>query len=388
MCTYFESNNKKDCNGCGTCALKCPKKAITMLEDSEGFLYPIIDEKKCINCGLCKKVCSNVVTEKENKSETYIAINQNEEEKNSSSSGGMFYPIAKNIINKGGVIFGVAFDDNLVARHEYATNLEDAKKFQGSKYVRSDLGNSYLKVEEFLKEGKYVLFTGTPCQCYGLKKYLGKNYEKLVTCEIVCHANPSPKVLKYYKENLELTNNKKVKSIHFRSKENGWRNQTPIIEYLDGEKKEENTYFEAFVKEMINRPSCYSCKFCTTKKYSDFSIADFWGIEKTNPEIKDDDTGITLLNENTENGRKLFNEIKKDLFIKKVNTEKAFMHNHHCNVPVHKNRDKFFEGISNSTINETNIIKYMKKYTKRPLYRRVLGRIKRIIKKILGKEQN
>lgn len=385
MNNYFETNNKKDCNGCGTCALRCPVKAIKMIEDKEGFLYPKIDKKKCINCGLCKKICSNNVKEKVYESKTYIAINKNAIEKKNSSSGGMYYVIAKYILNKKGIVFGVTFDKNLKAKHDYAETLNDAKKFQGSKYVRSDLNNSFQKVEEFLKKDKYVLFTGTPCQCYGLKKYLGKVYEKLITCEIVCHANPSPKVFEHYKKNIEHTKNKKIKNISFRSKENGWRNQTPIIEYEDGVKEEENTYFEAFVREMINRPSCYECKFSTTKKYSDFSIADLWGVEKIAPEIEDDDTGISLLNVNTTKGKEILQEIKDELFLQEIETKLAFSHNHHGNVPVHKNRDKFFEGISNGTINETNIIKYMKKYTKRPLYRRVLGKIKRTLIKMLNK---
>lgn len=380
MNNYFDTFDKKDCNGCGTCALRCPKGAITMKEDEEGFFYPVIDEKKCINCGLCKKICPNITKEYVNKEDTYIAVNKNKKEKKNSSSGGMFYPIAKYIIEHNGVVFGVILDDNLIAHHEYYENIEDIKKFQGSKYVRSDIRNSYIQVEKFLKENRYVLFTGTPCQCNGLKGYLMKDYEKLITCEIVCHANPSPKIFKAYLENIEIKFGKKVKNIYFRSKENGWRCQIPIIEFEDDTKIEENSYFKAFVNELINRPSCYDCRFCTPLRYSDFSIADFWGIEKLNSEIEDDDTGISLLNVNTDKARNILSEIKSNLDLISVNTEQAFGYNHHKNVPMHKNRKRFFAGIEDKSINETNIIKYMNKYTRRPVYKKVLGKLKKIIK--------
>ena len=207
MNNYFETYNKKDCNGCGVCTLKCPKNAIKMEVDEEGFLYPVIDKEKCINCGLCKRICPNNPEEKNNNSKTYIAYNLDKEEKKKSSSGGMFAPIAKWVINHNGVVFGVTFNEKLEAYHTYVDNIEDIVKFQGSKYVRSDLKDSYKKAEEFLKEGKYVLFTGTPCQCQGIRAYMQNKYDKLITCEIVCHANPSPKVFKMYVKNLELKYN-------------------------------------------------------------------------------------------------------------------------------------------------------------------------------------
>ena len=227
------------------------------------------------------------------------------------------------------------------------------------------------------------MFSGTPCQCQGLRTFLGKEYDKLITCEILCHANPSPKVFELYKKNVEKKYNKRITNIAFRDKKTGWHNQVPVISFQDKTDINENSYFNAFVKEMINRPSCYNCHFCSSNRQSDFTIGDMWGINNIDPTIKDDDTGISLFCVNTKKGRIILGEIKEELYLKEVDTEIAFSNNHHKNVPVHRNREKFFEGISNGNINETNIIKYMNQYTKRPLHKRILGKCKSILKKIL-----
>lgn len=375
---FLENGQKKDCNGCGICAYVCPVQAITMLEDEEGFLYPQINEEKCIKCNKCKNVCSNFNIEKQYEEKVYATYTRNKEELSNCSSGGMFYIIAKYVIENNGVVFGVKYDENLKAVHDYAENLEECKKFRGSKYVRSDIKDSYSKVKEFLTQEKMVLFTGTPCQCNALKVYLGKDYQNLITCDIICHANPSPKVFEKYKEELASRKNKKIKNIYFRSKENGWRNQNPIIEYEDGEKEEESTYFIAFVRELLGRPSCNLCKFATINRVTDFTIGDLWGVEKIKPELNEIQ-GISLFTINSSNAENIFEQIKKDMNYCEINKQLAYSCNHYNNVPANKNKDKFFKKIDS----EKSIITLMQKYSKISIISRMKSKIRSVIKKMI-----
>ena len=360
MSNFFDSKNKKDCNGCGACALRCPKNAITMKEDDEGFLYPYIDESKCIHCGICKKICSNVILNNESE-DTYIAINKNKDVLLKSSSGGIFTILAEYTINKGGIVYGVTYDKNFEVVHDHINKLEDIKKFRYSKYVRSNLKNSFIEIEKFLKNGQYVLFTGTPCQCAGLRSYLRKKYDNLITCEIICHSNASPKIFKMFINNVETQYKKKIKNIIFRYKKYGWHGSNTYVIFDSNEEIEISCFTDAFLSNLICRPSCSSCIFCTSKRYSDFTIGDFWGIDKTYPSIVDDNTGISLLNVNSDKGRRIFNEVKDKMFTKKVDTNKAFLYNHNHNNPYHINRNHFFELVKKGKINDKNVINNINK---------------------------
>ena len=196
----IELVNKEKCTGCSACYNICPKNAIKMKEDKEGFKYPIIDKEKCIECGLCKNTCSVIKKEKKkvdiNELEVVAAYSKNEIIRKTSSSGGIFTEIAKTILKDGGVIFGAGYDEHLNVIHKKAENEKELEELKGSKYVQSSIGTTYKEAKNILEKGIKTLYVGTPCQIVGLKEYLQKDYEQLYTCDVICHGSPSPKLLR------------------------------------------------------------------------------------------------------------------------------------------------------------------------------------------------
>ena len=296
--------DKKDCCGCGACAQRCPRKCIIMQSDKEGFAYPVIDTKQCTNCGLCNKVCP-VINQQPAQPPiaTYAATNSNGAIREQSSSGGIFTLLAEETINKGGVVFGAAFNEEWHVEHICVDNINDIKKLRGSKYVQSHIGNSYAMAEKFLKEGKEVLFSGTPCQVAGLKKYLRKEYKNLKTVDFVCHGTPSPKVWKMYLDEVCRANNiGNITDIQFRNKTEGWKKYSFVIKYIDSEGNRSefrecmgnNLYMKCFLSDLCLRPSCYQCPARNGKSGSNITLGDLWGAEQICPEI-DDDRGLSLV---------------------------------------------------------------------------------------------
>ena len=315
-------SHKEDCCGCNACVQRCPRQCITMQEDKEGFLYPVIKKEECTNCGLCEKVCP--VINQGNSQEpikTYAAINPNNDVRIASSSGGVFTVLAEETINNNGVVFGAAFNKEWNVEHTCVENINDLEKLRGSKYVQSNIGNSYQEAERFLKEGREVLFSGTPCQIAALKLFLRKEYKKLTTIDFVCHGVPSPAVWrKYLQETIEKIQINRagknsvsgtagegtcIKSIAFRSKSQGWKKYSFSIQLNfpnDVEKNtvffqetlHENTYMQCFLNDLCLRPSCYHCPARCGKSGSDITLADLWGASEICPEL-DDDKGLSLV---------------------------------------------------------------------------------------------
>ena len=219
----IEITDKENCCGCHACYNICPRKAISMIEDKKGFKYPVIDKEKCIECNLCKNVCP-ILTKKteKRKNKAWIMYNKNKKERINSSSGGIFILLAKEILLKKGVVFGACFDEFYNVHHSYIDNINDINKLQGSKYVQSNIDDSYNLVKNFLEEGKLVLFTGTSCQIEGLYSFLRKKYNNLYTQDIICHGVPSPKVWQKYLEYQKEKYGEQIKDISFRNKDNGW----------------------------------------------------------------------------------------------------------------------------------------------------------------------
>lgn len=308
--------NKQDCCGCFACTQRCPKQCITMAEDEEGFLYPKIDISKCIDCHLCEKVCP-VINQDEPRTplNVYAAKNQNDQIRLDSSSGGIFTILAEQVINAGGVVFGACWDEEWNVKHDYAECLDNLSKFRSSKYLQSIIGDNYLKAEQFLKSGRTVLFTGTPCQIAGLKHFLRKDYDNLLAVEVICHSVPSSGIWqRYLDERLQTLRWSKsdIKHISFRNKKTGWKGYSFVIENKNGnvfsELGSKNAFMRGFLADLYTRPSCQACPVKQLKSGSDITLGDFWGIDFLMPEI-DDDKGVSAIIINTEKGRKALHSV-------------------------------------------------------------------------------
>ena len=312
--------NDKKCSGCRACEQICSKKAITIEKSKQGFGYPIIDNNACVQCGICVKVCqcyAKDIREDITKITTYAAIYKDDVIRKGSQSGGLFYGLAEKVIKDNGIVYGAAVSDKNVVEQIRIQTLCDLKRLQGSKYVQSDTNTTYLRVCEDLNNGKQVLYAGTSCMIDGLYRYLNVkhvNVENLVTCDLICHGVVSPEL---YRENLlriENQKHKKIININFRDKKYGWHSHMETYTFEDGSTLSEKYYTELFYSHVALRECCYECQYTSLdKKPADITMADFWGIEKIIPEIKDDNTGISLAIVRTSKGENLIKRTKLEL---------------------------------------------------------------------------
>ena len=328
--TKIQLASPNDCTACAACVSVCPKQCISMSEDKEGFLQPRIDASVCIDCHKCEKVCPiiNPLTIPDNfETQAYAAINQDESIRLHSSSGGIFYVFSKWIIDQGGVVFGVKFNEQWEVVHDYAETLENVKPFMRSKYVQSRVGDTCKLAKDFLDNDRYVLYSGTPCQINGLKSYLGRSYDKLLTIDFICHGVPSPGVWRKYLQETFDNCGKVLMKFDFRDKSDGWLSQQcNIISYTNVDSKKEklleNAYFRGFRKDIYLRNSCYHCTFRKYHRISDITIADFWGVDVVCPAMFDNKgTSITFLH--SELGLNAFLAVASNLKILKQNRENA-----------------------------------------------------------------
>lgn len=299
--------DKPHCCGCGACVNSCPKQCISLVEDNEGFLYPTIDIDNCIDCGACERSCPILKQDEERIPLKVVAtFNPTLPIRMCSSSGGIFSQLAENVINNHGVVFGASFDSHWNVHQVFVEALEDLSRLRGSKYVQSRIGDSYQKVKLFLKANRQVLFSGTPCQIAGLKRFLGREYDNLLTVDVACHGIPSPKIWNLYLSELtsRLLPDSDVTSVNFRDKSRGWKSYYMQVSLETSSEKMcysvpyyEDWYMKAFLKNLILRPSCANCPARCGKSGSDLTIADFWGVESMCPDLDDDKgTSIVLIN--------------------------------------------------------------------------------------------
>lgn len=348
----IEIKNKQDCCGCTACAAICHKDAIVMKEDEEGFLYPQVNQEICVNCGACERVCPIINSKKEEpfKQEAYIVQNKDAVILRESTAGGAFTAIAKYVLHKNGVVFGVELGKDLVARHIAVEQENELFRFRNSKYVQSSVGGGTLfQIKSLLEQGRYVCFSGTPCQIEGLKNYLRRDYENLITVDVVCRAVPSPLIFRKYVEyqNKALSDN--IRTVRFRDKHYGYKYSTMNVitdrnhgNYHQG--VESDPWLRAFFSNICDRPSCHSCHFRKQYRVSDFTIWDCFNVGRFSREL-DNDKGATRVLVHTEKGRKVFDAIKNDFSYIQMNPEDAVAGAKEIKESVvpNENRNKFFE---------------------------------------------
>ncbi|WP_278979025.1 Coenzyme F420 hydrogenase/dehydrogenase, beta subunit C-terminal domain [Alistipes finegoldii] len=382
--------SKEMCCGCAACEQRCPTSCIVMREDEEGFLYPQTDTSKCIDCGLCEKVCPVLNQgEKRKPLHVYAAKNQKTRIRLQSSSGGIFIHIAEQIIQKNGVVFGARFDENWAVEHACTETLEGLAAMRGSKYVQSRIGRTYRQAKEFLESGRPVLFSGTPCQIRGLKLFLAKEYENLLTVDLVCHGVPSPEIWRQYLHetiarkgfkhaNSELRATTQITGINFRDKTTGWQHFSLrfILRRETGSGLPETAdvsrihykdpFFYCFLSHVTERYSCYACPAKELKSGSDITLGDFWGFRGTK-DFPDDNNGISLLLINTDQGSKYITGTLRS----EQSYEKVIKQNPMITASLIKDprRDTFYKAVAKSSLHRQSkklrLINKIKRYANR-----------------------
>lgn len=404
MIKYDSSHDKHDCCGCRACEQACPKQAIVMETDSEGFLYPRIDAGKCVNCGLCNRVCPIETGSGSTAHPLGVFAAQCHDDNilRNSSSGGMFSLIAAYVLEKGGTVYGAAFDGEMYLRHVRITDKEMLCNLRGSKYVQSDIGKTYTQAREDLKNGLPVYFTGTPCQIQGLKLFLRKDYDKLLTTDLVCHGTPSYKIFANTIHNIEKKRQGKIFRYLFRDKKvGGWScssSSSAFRRFKDNKEvflprsNDMSAYYNAFISGSMMRYACYCCPFANVHRPGDITLADCWGVEKIVPDFPNMKKGVSTVLVNNSKGMDVWNAVSAKTVNRQIAEADAVANNanlHHAS-PLPEGRStcyglafndygKFLDKYRPSA--KENIKFYLKYHIKRlPVVGSALKRVKDMLK--------
>lgn len=312
------------CTGCAACASACPQGCIKMVPDAEGFLRPAIAEAQCVACGACRRVCPLLhPAEAGSDPVAYAAIHKNNEVRIHSTSGGIFSALCHWVLSHGGAVFGVSYGDDFSVVHRCIRTEAELPSLRTAKYAQSAIGNSFQDARKLLKDGQYVLFSGTPCQIGGLRSFLGKEYEKLILVDVICHGVPSPKVWARYVHYRCQTDapGSAPSAINLRSKETGWPGYSIRFDYANGRHysagNREDPFLRCFVGNLCLRPSCYSCQFKGISRSSDFTLGDYWGVWQQLPEFSDN-KGTSLVLLHSEKARRIWKQISGEIRWKAV----------------------------------------------------------------------
>lgn len=306
------------CTGCQTCRLICPKKCIEMQEDEKGNIYPVINQKLCINCQKCQKLCPSLNPPEfsEKPINVYAGWSKDRQARKYSTSGAISYTLSKYFLERGWNFCGVIWTND-GAVHKVTSDIGEITQFQGSKYSHSDVKNCYKEIQVLLDANERVLFTGTPCQVAGLKKYLGKVYENLYTVDIICHGVPSRRILRDRINSIEQEHGKRVIEMRFRDKQPDQLHTCCKYIFEDGSfvlhEYNKDFFFRSFVDNYALRENCFNCQYSCLQRVSDMTIADFWGYKPKSMKFYKYEIGVSLIMVNTEKGNQMIDFIKKDI---------------------------------------------------------------------------
>lgn len=370
--------SKSECCGCSICSKICPKKAIKMKADKEGFLYPNIDKSKCINCGICLKECAFYKAKKEQSKSNkgvYIAEHKNEKVRMNSRSGGVFVACSDWILSNNGVVYGCILNKDMDIIHIRAKNSKERNEMCKSKYAQSDITNIVTRVEEDLQKGKKVLFTGTGCQVDAILNYLRVrkvSSNNLYTMDLICHGVVSPLIFKNYIKWLEKRYKGKIDKFEFRDKsKNGWKGHKESA-VINGKKHELGIYRNIFYSNLCIRPSCYNCKYTKVNRNSDITFGDAWGTAEAMLNFDNKGTSVVIIQ--NEKGMELLEAIRKDCKVKEVELEHFMQSNLQKSSSPKGNREQFWKTYERGKIDaiikkygETSLINKIKAYLKRKL---------------------
>lgn len=348
--------DNKQCTGCAACSNICPKSAISMFPDSDGFLQPYINQEFCIMCRRCEQVCP-VLNPLDNKNSTHpqiYAVRAGNDIRSLSSSGGVFSVLANYVLSKDGYVSGAAFDESMNLQHVLINSEDKLAPLRGSKYLQSNIGTIYKQIKQILEGGQAVLFCGCPCQVSGLRKFLGKEYPLLYTLDLLCHGVPSQQIFSKYLA--EISNQKPIKSVSFRDKKHGWSSNYIDIYYSDGSTYtgnwREDPYERGFYRNLFLRNSCEDCPFCEIPRQGDITIGDFWGIDQID-KTQNDGLGTSVVLTNNEKGEKLLEILKKSSSVKKIDVTPLSLPNRFNRKYLsNSNRNRFFSLVNQHSVKD------------------------------------
>lgn len=351
----IQIEDKSKCCGCNACGDVCAHSAITFKTDIEGFWYPVVDKDKCVECGLCEKICPIINKARQSRyaePKVFAAYNKDEEVRLDSTSGGLHSALANVMYNEGAYVCGAVYNKDHTVSHIVSHDKQILPQIRSSKYLQSSMLGEYKEIRSLLRNGEKVFYCGTPCQVQALYNFLGKDYEKLITCDFICRGVNSPKVFLKYMDMLEKRYGSKASGIKFKNKKFGWHNFSMRVDFENGEQYCEDRWHDLFFIGYLqcgnfSRPSCYDCQFKGFPQKSDITLADFWGIENIDSSM-DQDKGTSLVMVNSDKGMKLFNAAKDQLVWKEFTIDDARKGNPAMDSslkPVAKNRDAFFKAL-------------------------------------------